>query len=258
MPYDAPGQRIEVTYDGGADGKTPIATNSFAFLDNKVLLLTKTGQLDRYVRPDSDEATQIQPGELCVGFLGGVHELAMSAGQLSSFAQGDKLWLNTTDNTIVQSAGGGTSGSDANEKTSFKVQGTGGTFQIVLNHLLGAPSTGKIKFNATTDEVREALEAVDGIEPGDVVVTGGPGNEAGSAPYVVEWTGQFEKTDITAPTATDELTGGEEKVTVTTSTAGAGSTDTVVPLGVIDEIDTSRDPDVAKINSSALHAFIGS
>ena len=251
--YDAPGQRVEVIFPGlGAEKLGAIDSSSFAFVDNKVLYLVKTGQPTRWDRPDSSAVTQIQPGERCVGALGGVHEVACE-GALASLAVGQKVWINATDReTLLLAAGGGTGGSDANEKTSFKVEGSGGTWRIIT----AFGTTAKLKFDATTKEVREALEALDGISPGDVVVTGGPGSVGGGTPYVVEWTGQFEKTDVVAPTADDELTGGEEKVTVTTSTAGAGSTDVSVPVGVVDEIDASRTPHVARINANALHAFI--
>ena len=258
MPYDAPGKRKEVTYDGGADGETPIRTNLFAVLDSKVLLLTKTSQIGRYVDPRSDAAIEIQPGELCVGFQGGVHELALT-GDLAFVSRGDKLWIDSETNEILTSGGGGEGGAPANEKQSIKVQGTGGNFKLAWANPFGdADETGDIKFNASAAEVQAALEALDNINPGDVTVTGGPGNEAGSTPYVVLFGGRYADTDVAAITATDTLAGGEEKVTITTTTAGAGSSDVAFPLGVVDEIDASRTPHVARVDTSALHAFITS
>lgn len=251
MPYDAPGKRVTVAYDGGADGKTPITTNSFAFVDNKVLLLSKTTQLGVRVDPLSAEAIQIQPGELCVGFQGGVHEILLE-GALLHVSRGDKLWIDTENNAIVTSGAGGEG--MVNEKQSLKVQGTGGTFQLKFEGEL----TSKIAFNATAAAVQAALEALDSINVGDVTVTGGPGNEAGSTPYVVVFAGRFEGTDVPALEAPDELTGGEAKVTVTTTEGGAGSADTAVPLGVVDEIDASRNPHVGRVNTDAWHAFVTS
>lgn len=252
--YDAPGHRVEVIFPGmGPEKLTPIRSSTFAVVDNKVLYLVKTGQPSRFDRPDSSAVTHIQPKERCVGTLGGVHEVACE-GVLQNLAAGDKVWINSTDglNTLVLASGGGTGGSDANEKTSLKVEGSGGTFRIIT--VFG--TTGKIKFNASTAEVTAALEALDGIDPGDVVVTGGPGVIGGATPYFIEWAGQFEKTDVAQVTADDELTGGEEKVTVTTTTAGAASTDVTLAVGVVDEIDVTRTPHVARINANALHAFI--
>lgn len=255
MPYNAPGQRVDLVWDGGADGKTSIHTNRFAVVDNKVVLVTKTGQIDRFVRPDSEEAISIAAGESFVGFHGGVHELILDGTLgLGNISKGDKLWIDAATDAVLTAGGGGTGGAPANEKQSLKVQGTGGNFKLAFE---GA-ETANIKFNASAAEVQAALEALATINVGDVTVTGGPGNEAGSAPYVVLFGGRFADTDVAAITATDTLTGGEEKVTVTTTTAGAGSSDTALPLGTVDEIDATRTPHVARVNTDAWHAFITS
>lgn len=259
MPYDGPGKRVEVVFPGmGAENKTAIDTGSFAYVDNKVLLLTKTAQLSRFVEPTSLAATQIQPGELCVGFLGGVHEVLVQ-GALANLHKGDKLWIDTTTQALLTSGGGGTGGAPANEKQSLKVEGTAGNFKLAWTDPQGnAAETGNIKFNATAAEVQAALEALSNINPGDVTVTGGTGDELGTKPYVVLFGGRFADTDVNAITATDTLTGGAEKVTVTTSTAGAGSSDVAVPVGVVDEIDTSREPPRARVDTNAWQAFITS
>jgi hypothetical protein len=256
MPYDAPGKRIEVVWPGGANGTTPIHTNRFAVVDNKVLLLTKTGQIDRFVRPDSAPAVEIQPNETCVGFQGGVHELLLDGTLgLGNLSKGDKLWIDAATNAILTSGGGGTGGAPANEKQSLKVEGTGGTFKLTWE---GAQTTA-IKFNASAAEVQAALEALATINVGDVTVTGGPGNELGTTPYVVLFGGRFADTDVPAITAdSTALTGGNHVVTITTTTAGAGSSDTALPLGVVDEIDATRTPHVARVNTDAWHAFITS
>lgn len=249
MPYDAPGKRVKVTYGGGADGKTAIRSGSFAVVDNKVLLLTKTEQIDRFVRPESEEATHIFPGELCEGFLGGVHE-ALVEGALANVHQGDKLWIDSLTNAILTAAGGGEGG--ANEVQTVKIEATGGTgIWTVLGE-----KTGKIKAAATAKEVQEAIEALKAVNPGDVAVTGGPGDATGTTPYKITFQGRFADTDVAAITVdTTELT-GEKKATITTSTAGAGSADTSFALGVVDEVDVTRTPAVARINTNALHAFI--
>jgi hypothetical protein len=253
MPYDAPGKRVEVIYDGGSDGKTPLPTNTFAVVDNKVLLLAKTSQLGRYVDPTSDEAIEIQPDELCVGFQGGVHELALS-GALATASRGDKLWIDSADNSVLRASGGGTGGSDADEVQTLKVEATGGTFTLAWE----GQKTSKIKWNASAAEVQAALEALENINPGDVTVTGGPGDEKGTKLYEVTFGGRYENTDVAELTAEDELTGDAEKVTVATKTAGAGSSDVAMPLGVIDEIDATRTPHMARVNTDAWQAFITS
>lgn len=258
MPYDAPGRRIEVAWPGGSDGKTAIRTNTFAVVDNKVLLLTKTEQLDRFVRPESEEATFIQPGELCVGFHGGIHELGLdSALGLGAVTRDDKLWIDSQTNAVLVSPGGGTGG--ANEVQKVQVIGTGGGFKLLWVDPDGNTNeTATIKFNASIGEVQAALEATASIDPGDVTVTGGPGDLTGTTPYTVAFGGRYAKADVAALTATDTLTGGEEKVVITTTTPGVASGDEVYPLGVVDEIDATRTPHVARVNTDAWHAFITS
>jgi hypothetical protein len=256
MPYDAPGKRKEVTWHGGSDGKTPIRSNTFAVVDNKVLLLTKTEQLDRFVRPESDEATFIQPAELCVGFEGGVHELALdNALGLGGVTRDDKLWIDSTTSAILTSPGGGTGG--ANEVQKIQVIGSGGGFKLLWTDPDGNTNeTATIKFNASAAEVQAALEATPSIDPGDVTVTGGPGDLTGTTPYSATFAGRYSKADVAALTATDTLTGGEEKVVITTTTPGVGSGDEVYPLGVVDEIDATRTPHVARVSTDSWHAFI--
>lgn len=260
MPYSAPGQRVDLLWDGGADGKTSIKTNRFAVVDSKVVLVAKTAQLDRFVRPDSEEAISIAAGESCVGFHGGVHELLLDGALgLGSLAKGDKLWIDANTDAVLTSGGGGTGGAPANEKQSLKVKGTAGNWKVAWVAPDGTPGeTGNVKFNASAAELQAALEAMPNINPGDVTVTGGPGNEAGSTPYVVLFGGRYADTDVAQFTATDTLTGGEEKVEVSTTTAGAGSTDNALPLGVVDEVDATRNPHVARVNTDAWHAFITS
>jgi hypothetical protein len=250
--YDQPGSRVPVTNDTGI----ALPNGAAAYIGGHVGFVEKNQQLDRWTKPGSEEATHVMPDEHCVVFVTDVHEVAL-VGALQNVAVKDKLYLDATTQTIVTAAGGGAGGTPKNEKQSVKVQGTGGNFKLGWVDPVGhADETADIKFNATAAEVREALEGLDSIDPGDVVVTGGPGNEAGSTPYIVEFAGAYIDTDVNQLTATDTLVGGEEKVTVTTTQAGAGSSDTTFPLGIVDTIDTSRTPHVARVNLSDLKPFI--
>lgn len=256
MPYNAPGQRVDLIWDGGADGKTSIKTNRFAVVDNKVVLVTKTSQPDRFVRPDSEEIISIAAGEPCVGFHGGVHELILDGTLgLGNVSRGDKLWIDSATDAVVTAAGGGTGGAPANEKQSLKVEATGGTTKLTFE----GQQTTAIKFNASAAEVQAALEALANINVGDVAVSGGPGNETGTTPYIVLFGGRLGDTDVAAITAdSTALTGGNHTVVISTTTAGAGSSDTALPLGTVDEIDATRTPHVARVNTDAWHAFITS
>ena len=92
---------------------------------------------------------------------------------------------------------------------------TGGTFTLTFN----AQTTAGIAYNATASAVQSALEALSNINPGDVVVGGGP--LPGSF-VTVTFAGQYAGTDVTQMTANSAgLTGGTTPtVTITTTTSG--------------------------------------
>jgi hypothetical protein len=96
-------------------------------------------------------------------------------------------------------AGGlGITGLRVNEIERITVNAGGGTFTI--SH--GGNTTGPIHYNASAAEVQSALEALESIGPGNVVVKGGPGGEGGGTPYIVEFVGSLAKMAIT-PLTTD-------------------------------------------------------
>jgi hypothetical protein len=101
---------------------------------------------------------------------------------------------------------------------------TGGTFTLTHE---GA-TTAAIAYNAAASAVRTALEALPGIAPGDVTVTGSAGG-----PYTVTFTRGGG--DVAAMTASGaSLTGGTSPdVTIATPTAGAstGTGGTETPAG---------------------------
>jgi hypothetical protein len=250
--YDEPGGRVRVQ---NLTGKA-IPNGAPAYLGGHVGFVGKNTQLDRWVKPGSEEATHVMDKEWCVMFVIDKHELAL-AGLLATASVGDKLFFDGDSQEVVLAAGAGASA--ANEKQSVKIEATGGTSKWTVPVFEDpAEQTGKIKWDATAKEVQEALDALPGLNPGDVVVTGGPGDATGTTPYILTFGGRLADTDVAATTVdTTELT-GEKKATITTSTAGAGSADTVMPLGVVDVIDTSRSPSVALVNCSDLKPFLTS
>lgn len=251
--YDQPGSRVHVVNDTGI----ALANGAPAYIQGHVGFVEKNTQLDRWVKPGSEEATHVMPNEGCVVFVLDVHELALS-GLLASAGVKDKLYIDGDTQTVLLAPGGGEGG--ANEKQSVKIEATGGFMKLTMPVFEDAPEqTAKISGVATAAVVQAAVDALPGLNPGDVVVSGGPGNEAGSTPYIFTFGGRLTDTDVAVIVVdATELTGGEHKATVTTSTAGAGSVDTVMPLGVIDSIDTSRSPDVALVNLSDLKPFLTS
>lgn len=115
-------------------------------------------------------------------------------------------------------SGGLITDTGTNEIQSVKVQATGGTFKLTFE----TKQTAAIEWNATAAKLKAALEALTNIAKGDVKVTGGPGDEGGTKPYVVTFEGAYADKNVGSLTAdATALTGGEHKVTVTTSTAGA-------------------------------------
>lgn len=237
--YDAPGRRLKkVAVRALVDGQACV-------VDNTVGFAFKSEVLTRFVDPETAAATAIAVGEEFVMFQGGIHELALSGG-LSGVSEGDKLYIQPADDSVVTAPDSGTA-----EVQEVTVDATAGNYTLEFD----GEVTDNIAFNATAAAVETALEGLSNIQPGDVVVTGGPGDAGGTTPYVVTFGGQYEGTDVPEMVATDvDLTGGGDAVTVSTTTEG-GAGDTAFPLGVVDEIDTSRDPDVARINTDAWQAF---
>jgi hypothetical protein len=94
---------------------------------------------------------------------------------------------------------------------------TGGTFTLTYN----AQTTAAIAFDAAAAAVQSALEALSNVDPGDLVVTGGPGP---GTPYVVTWDSDLG--NVVQMSANGAFTGGvAPAVAVTTTTPGTNFTD---------------------------------
>jgi hypothetical protein len=113
------------------------------------------------------------------------------------------------------------------EVQEVKVDATAGQFKLTFE----GQQTANIAYNATAAKVREELEALSNLAPGDIEVTGGPGSSGGGTPYGIKFLGEYAGTNvatITAANGTTPLSGGGAAVTVTTKTqgskAGAGGT----------------------------------
>lgn len=104
-----------------------------------------------------------------------------------------------------------------NEKQHMRVEATGGVFML----LLGEDETAEIGYDASSAEVRASLEELAPIGVGNVEVTGGPGDEGGTKPYVVTFQGELSGLNIPVLAAKDEeLEGSEAQVTITTMAGG--------------------------------------
>lgn len=110
-----------------------------------------------------------------------------------------------------------------NEKQKLIVKAKKGTFKLTFE----GQESGAIKFNASSAELKAALEAMTKIGAGNVEVTGGPGSESGSTPYIVEFKGTLAEANVAMLVAV--VTGLEEtpkEVTITAETEGKASTHT--------------------------------
>lgn len=240
--YDQPGSRVPVVNDTG----DALANGAPAYIQGHVGFVEKNTQLDRWVKPGSEEATHVMPDEECVLFVTDVHELAL-AGGLSGAGLGDKLYIDPADNTVHLTALG--TGAK-NEVQKVTVKAKKGNFTLEFD----GEVTDELKFNATAEEVEVALEALSNID--QVTVTGGPGNETGSTPYSITFGGEHADENVSTLVATDVTLDEPGEITVATTTAGVEAG--VLPLGIIDDIDTARTPDVALVNLSDLKPFLTS
>ena len=110
------------------------------------------------------------------------------------------------------------------EVQSVKVDATGGQFKLTFE----GQQTSNIAYNATAAKVREELEALNNIAPGDVEVTGGTGGSGGANPYVVKFLGAWAGTNVaqmTGANGTSPLSGGGAAITITTTTEGSKAGD---------------------------------
>jgi len=102
---------------------------------------------------------------------------------------------------------------------SLTVRATGGQFKLTF----GANTTPDLPYNATAAEVQTALEGLPSIGPGNIRVTGGPGDLKGTVPYGIFFAGTLggsARAPVTASNGTTPLSGGAASATVLTINAG--------------------------------------
>lgn len=107
----------------------------------------------------------------------------------------------------------------ANEVQTVTITGspTGGTFTLTLD----GETSAAIAYNAVASAVQTALENMSNVNPGDAVVTGGPG--PGTA-YTVTFSGTGRRgADVPQMTATGSFTGGTSPAVAVTTSTGGGS-----------------------------------
>jgi hypothetical protein len=108
--------------------------------------------------------------------------------------------------------------------------------------------------NASAAQVRAALEGLPTIGKGNVRVSGGPGDETGSSPYGITFTGAFENVDVPQLSAdASGLSGGSATATVQTEHNGGGGFAGAieVPAGGV-ELGAGQNPLSANVSLSGL------
>lgn len=113
-----------------------------------------------------------------------------------------------------------------NQKRTITPTGTisGGTFLINF----AGTNTAAVAYNATASAIQTALELLANVEPGDVIVTGGP--LSAGTPVVIETTGIYAQQAVTITVDGALLTGGGS-IAATTSTPFALPTSSdVIPI----------------------------
>jgi len=114
------------------------------------------------------------------------------------------------------------------EVQSLTVDATGGDFTVTF----GGDTTGALAFNISGANFTTAMEGLTSVEPGDVVVTGGPGDSGGTTPYVLTWNaGLGNVAQITANGA--GLTGGGSTATPGTTTPGSAPVVTTTANAIV-------------------------
>jgi hypothetical protein len=99
------------------------------------------------------------------------------------------------------------------EIQSLEVRATEGQLKLSFD---GA-QTGDISSGASAGEVRQELETLPTIGPGDVAVAGGPADAGGTAPYSIVFRGTLARTDVEEM----QVEGGAEPLRITTAAGTA-------------------------------------
>lgn len=245
MARDDLGVRVEkIATKKVLDGK-PTVEKKIAGWANRTL------QLGAFIDPsDVVAVSQIQIGESFVIMVGGKHEVAISATKGDApvgTVEGDLLYIAEADNAI--SRNGAAAGT--NEVQKIVIDATSKNWKFGFD----GEETGNLLFNISAAELQAAAEKLATINPGDLVVTGGPGNSGGTTPYILTFGGQYAGENVPQASATKvDLEGGGATATASTTTPGVAPPGSM-PLGVVEEIDAVRA--VALVNTNALAAFLG-
>jgi hypothetical protein len=253
MSFDKPGHRVTVTATRQHISGTPCVEG------NLVGWAEKTAQLDRFVRPDSADVTKIVSGEEFVIVIGGEHECPLTGG-LSAGALGDKLYItDSAGDPVSRDSGAGAdedvaahldTGVIANNNaltwTAEEPGVEGNSLSVTIVDPGGATASLSVDVDNGTDIIVSLARASSAITTtaNDVKAAVEEHDVAGSLVDVVDRS-TSNGTGVMAAVAKTNLAGGIDE----------GETGGDYPLGVIRQIDETRTPAVARVNTNAWQAF---
>lgn len=186
-------------------------------------------------------ATKIEIGEDFVIMLDGSHEFPTSYLPEGAVA-GERLWIDPATNKLLLTSLVGS----VHPAVRITVTASGGTFTTTID----GEVSGAIKSNTTAAELLAVLNAMSNINPGDVTVTGGPGN---ATPLVITFVaGRYSNGPAPAITTQVGALEGTKTAVVENATVGVAGTEGV-KYGLIDEIDT--DTKIVTVNLSQRSSF---
>lgn len=141
-----------------------------------------------------------------------------------------------TDVAELTASATGLQGTD--EIQHLTVDATNGDYTLTFS----GQTTAAIDHDAVAADVQAALVALSNIAPGDVVVTGGPGDSGGTTPYILTFGGTLSDQNVaTITTDATNLTGGASTAVITTPTPGAAPS--VTPATSVAGVDSTSDDD---------------
>lgn len=135
--------------------------------------------------------------------------------------------LNVVPDIVVNTTAVGDIGVD--EEQQIFVDATGGTFTVTF----GADTTPALDYDITAVDLEAALEALPSIGVGNVNVTGGPGDDGGTTPYIVTFVSSLGWQNV--PDLTTDatlLTGGASTATVLLGIDGQGGVKEVQTIDI--------------------------
>lgn len=188
------------SYTAGGTLRAPFGKNEFLASTKDVKTASYTLAADSVTAEtiDGDSIKIVQPGLV-----------------LASITSGD-------DDGKVGPYAPGTPVAAVDEVQTMTIDATAGTYTFGFDG-----ETTVLTFDDTAAAITTQLETMSNVDPGDIVVTGGPGDSGGTTPYVITFGGQYAGTDVPLCTAVDiDLTGGGDDASVVQTTAGAAATAT--------------------------------